>query len=415
MKLLVLSNGHGEDIIAVRIVEQLQKSDRKLEIAALPIVGEGYIYTKNQIPIIGRVQQMPSGGFIYMESDRLWQDVRGGLIPLTIEQIKLVRHWGQTGGVILAVGDIVPLLYAWLSGSNYAFVGTAKSEYYLKDDGNLLPGISTIERFFGSAYFPWERWLLSRDRCKAVFPRDDFTAETLQKWSIPAYNLGNPMMDGIGSNLEDKTPQTSSIKKLSILLLPGSRMPEALDNWEKIINAVSGVIQAFREYQLEFIAAIAPALNSVAFQEYLFSQNWKLIDFLSFMPVNDKRSIGFTKDGVTLWLSQNAYSECLQKSQIAIAMAGTATEQFVGLGKPVVTIPGEGPQFTLTFAQAQTRLLGCSVTLVQNPQQVGRAMVSILNNLEKLSKIKQNGQKRLGDSGAAKRIALCLQKTLLVD
>jgi uncharacterized protein (TIGR03492 family) len=291
-------------------------------------------------------------------------------------------------------------------------VGTAKSEYYLKDDGGLLPDISTIERFFGSAYFPWERWLLSRDRCKAVFPRDDLTTKTLQKWSIPAYNLGNPMMDGIASNLEKFPPQTRDIKKLSILLLPGSRMPEALANWEKIINAVSGVIQTFREYQLEFIAAIAPALNSVAFQEYLFSQNWKFIDFLSFMPVNDKQSVGLTKDGVTLWLSQNAYGECLQQSQIAIAMAGTATEQFVGLGKPVITIPGEGPQFTPTFAQAQTRLLGCSVTLVQNPQQVASAMTSIINDPEKLAKIKENGEKRLGNPGAAQRIALCLQKTL---
>ena len=129
MKLLVLSNGHGEDRIAIRIVEQLQSITQELELAALPIVGEGYVYKKSNIPIIGRVKQMPSGGFIYMGGNPLWQDLKGGLIKLTIEQVKVVRQWGQSGGLILAVGDLVPLLYAWLSGGNYAFVGTAKSEY----------------------------------------------------------------------------------------------------------------------------------------------------------------------------------------------------------------------------------------------------------------------------------------------
>ena len=137
MKLLVLSNGHGEDKIAVRIIEQLQIVTN-LELAALPIVGQGYAYSKSNIAIAGRVQQMPSGGFIYKGGNPLWQDLRGGLIELTLEQIKVVRQWGRDGGVILAVGDIVPLLYAWLSGANYAFVGTAKSDYYLRDETGWL-------------------------------------------------------------------------------------------------------------------------------------------------------------------------------------------------------------------------------------------------------------------------------------
>jgi len=42
--------------------------------------------------------------------------------------------WGD-----LSRGDIVPLLFAWLSGATYAFVGTAKSEYYLRDEAGPLP------------------------------------------------------------------------------------------------------------------------------------------------------------------------------------------------------------------------------------------------------------------------------------
>ncbi|MEM6612904.1 MAG: lipid-A-disaccharide synthase-related protein, partial [Cyanobacteria bacterium P01_C01_bin.72] len=197
MKLLVLSNGHGEDIIAIRIIERLLQNFPKLEITALPIVGRGYAYQKLHIPLASRVQQMPSGGFIYQGGSPLWQDIRGGLLGLTLEQIRIVRQWGKTGSKILAVGDIVPLLYAWLSDTDYAFVGTAKSEYYLRDESGWLPQTSWQERKFNSVYLPWERWLMSCDRCRGVFPRDSLTTEVLQQWSIPAYDLGNPMMDGL--------------------------------------------------------------------------------------------------------------------------------------------------------------------------------------------------------------------------
>ncbi|MGL5835667.1 MAG: lipid-A-disaccharide synthase-related protein, partial [Waterburya sp.] len=134
MKLLVLSNGHGEDLIATRIIERLLPDIAELEITALPIVGQGYAYRNLNLPLAGRVQQMPSGGFIYQGGHPLWQDLRDGLIPLTLEQISLVRQWGKQEGKILAVGDIVPLLYGWLSKADYAFVGTAKSEYYLRNE-----------------------------------------------------------------------------------------------------------------------------------------------------------------------------------------------------------------------------------------------------------------------------------------
>ena len=42
-------------------------------------------------------------------------------------------------------------------------------------------------------------------------------------------------------------------------------------------------------------------------------------------------------------------------------MAGTAAEQAIGLGKPVIQIEGKGPQFTKSFAEAQRLLLGKNV------------------------------------------------------
>ncbi len=96
-------------------------------------------------------------------------------------------------------------------------------------------------------------------------------------------------------------------------------------------------------------------------------------------------------------------------------MAGTATEEFVGLGKPAIIMPGEGPQFTYAFAEAQSRLLGCSIIMVDKANEVSQAISQVINNPQQLQQIAANGKRRMGESGAAQRIALSLCKTLLKE
>jgi uncharacterized protein (TIGR03492 family) len=407
MKLLILSNGHGEDAIAARIAEKLQLTPNPPELAILPLVGEGHAYRGLNIPLIGRVKKMPSGGFVYMDSRELWRDLQGGLLQLTFAQFQSIRQWGQEGGKILAVGDILPLIFAWLSEAEYAFVGTAKSEYYLRDENGWLASTSALERSLGSDYFPWERWLMSRQKCKAVFPRDSLTSQNLQQFSIPTFDLGNPMMDG----LEVTTKSfLDNPKPLTILLLPGSRSPEAERNWQLILQAVNEILQQFTHQEICFLAAIAPSLSLEPLNLALFTQQWQEINInLADIPIDDSQAIGFEKSNAKLFLSQQAYGDCLHLSDMAIAMAGTATEQFVGLGKPVFSLPGEGPQFTSNFAKRQTYLLGESVIFVNNVGEIGKALKSILNSPEKRQAIAENGKKRLGEPGAATRIANCLR------
>lgn len=413
MEILVISNGHGEDVIALSIIKALKQFPKVAKISALPLVGTGYAYEKANIPIIGTVKTMPSGGF-NQEFNQLWRDVNGGLLTLTYHQYQTIKQWGQKGGNILAVGDILPLLFAWLSGGEFAFVGTAKSDYYLRDETGWLTSTSPIERWLESMYFPWERWLMTRLACRGVFVRDSLTAQILQKWSIPVYDLGNPMMDQFSVNPSVTVPSES--EPLIILLLPGSRMPEAQQNWQLILEAVKGVIEASSKRSLLFLAAITPSFNTVPFQEDLIEKGWtKEGDRICPLSIRDPQSILFTQGNATLIISQQAYQTCLQLAHIGIAMAGTATEQFVGLGKPVITFPGEGPQFTQKFAQNQTRLLGCSVTLVDTPQQVGNSITLLINDPQQLQKIAENGQKRLGTPGAAQRIAHCLVNECFID
>jgi uncharacterized protein (TIGR03492 family) len=433
LQLLVLSNGHGEDIVAVRILEELQRQANPPDIFALPLVGEGRAYQKLNIPLIGSTRAMPSGGFIYMDGGRqLVRDVRGGLLQLTLSQILAIRRWvksqQQLGNqsAILAVGDIVPLLLATFSGANYAFVGTAKSEYYVRDEVGLLPRKTKgayWENFSGSIYHPWERWLMSRRRCQAVFLRDSLTTKILKKWPIPAFDLGNPMMDGLEPTFSTQRFYSADVQQqeisrpLIVTLLPGSRPPEAYMNWEIIMVAVSALMASFRERDFVFhtsgtlvlLGAIAPGLDSNILCQTLNIQGWRPHSE-SPIAFHDPDVLIFKQKNAYLMLTQQGYNDCLHLADLAIAMAGTATEQFIGLGKPAIAIYGQGPQYNPGFAEAQSRLLGASLILVDQPGKVPKVVQSLFSNPDSLQLIADNGTQRMGKPGAARRIADCLQE-----
>ncbi len=451
MKLLCISNGHGEDVIARRILTPLRANDPNLHLAALPIAGTGRAYQTAGIPIIGPTQVLPSGGFLNRDPKQLARDVQKGLLALTRSQLSTIKTWAKTGDAILAVGDIVPLLFAYLSGLPYAFVGTAKSEYWLRDEQGKLPVTKLwdrLEGWSGSVYLPWERWLMSSDRCRAVFVRDALTAKQLQQLGVAARYEGNPMMDslspngkltdlltdlrvsasqtmsqqiqssllkkleGSGLNSPDKARATAlyvthkqqPVTPLTIALLPGSRQPEAYENWENMLAAVPSLSAAFANRPLILLAAIAPSLSVE-----------KLQASLSIWKSHSGSYPTFTHQNITLLLITDAYADCLEQSEIAIATAGTATEQFVGLGKPAVTLPGNGPQFTPAFATVQAKMLGPSVQMVSQADEIGGAIAKTIRDPDRLQLIYQNGKQRMGESGAGDRIAQQLTKALLVD
>lgn len=408
-RLLCLSNGHGEDAIAIRILRQLKRLEPQVELTALPLVGRGEAYESLSVPIIGAVRQMPSGGFIYMDGAQLWQDLRGGLLGLTLAQLRVVRRWSRKGGTILAVGDIVPLVFAWLSGMPYAFVGTAKSDYYWRDEAGWLPQTSPWERSMGSVYLPWERWLMGRRRCLGVFPRDTLTAQGLG--SLPrVFDVGNPMMDDIvaESPIREEDEDTRALR---IVLLPGSRPGEATRNWQLILEAVASLIGVFPRRSLVFLAAIAPSLDRASFCQILATMGWQpQPDLNCVVEAPDGLKFGYEK--ASLLLTQQAYHSCLLAADVGIALAGTATEQLVGLGKPAIATPGKGAQYTPAFAEAQTRLLGPSLTLVPQPEAVGVALRDLLTDADRFQLAAENGRRRMGEAGAALRIASHLQSML---
>ncbi|MEL6352467.1 MAG: lipid-A-disaccharide synthase-related protein [Cyanobacteria bacterium J06627_28] len=414
MKLLCISNGHGEDVIALRILDALRQLNVNVELFALPISGVGSPYQNADIEIIGPTQAMPSGGFINRDAKQVVRDVQGGLLSLTRSQQTAIKSWrtqNPKNAAILAVGDIVPQIFAHLSGLPYVFVGTAKSEYWLRDDDGKRPAKTLWERlegWSGSVYLPWERWLMARPSCRATFVRDALTAKTLQQTGIDAQYEGNPMMDGLASEgkldgllVHICESGQENGEPLKIVILPGSRSPEAYENWGNILAALPGLIAAFPDRHIVLLGAIAPTLSPD-----------KLPATANTWQHQSKPYSTFTHQNVTLLLISDAYNDCLHQADIAIATAGTATEQVVGLGKPVITLPGDGPQFTKAFATVQAKMLGPSVRMVETAEDVGSAIAAIISNPALMEQIRQNGKQRMGESGAGKRIAEQLIKAL---
>jgi uncharacterized protein (TIGR03492 family) len=371
-RLLILSNGHGEDAIGATLVPALQAHGFALE--ALPIVGEGQAYQRLNIPILGPTQPMPSGGFIYGRPAALAQDLASGLMGLTLSQIAAVRENRRRFSGVVAVGDIVVLAFAWLMQAPYVLVGCAKSDYYLAG----RPG----------SYMWHERLLLRHPRCGGVFPRDAVTTANLVLQGIAAQYLGNPMMDGLVPTGSLLPPGPGGP---TIALVPGSR-PEASKNFALLAEAAAAIHLAAPGLPPRLLAAIAPGLPLDSFA----ASGWTA----------PNPTLRVHAQGACIHLLPGAFSDIAHASDLAIAMAGTATEQLVGLGKPVISLPGEGPQFTFAFAEAQTRLLGESVQLLpRDPQFVSTQAWAWLGDLPRLERAAANGRIRMGPPGASGRIA----------
>lgn len=407
MKILCISNGHGEDGIALQILRSLRQAEANVVTYALPIVGKGDAYQRSGIPLVGPTKILASGGFLYMDSQQLVRDLKSGLVGLTLGQLRAIRSWVKSErGCVLAVGDIVPLLFAWWSGVPYAFVGTAKSEYYLRDESGPLARPTwqgKQESAAASVYLPWERWLMARRRCRGVFPRDRLTTERLHRWRIPAFNLGNPMMDDLQPRVRLQWEHSDAAATLTVALLPGSRPPEVYHNWQVMLETCHA--WAKTDKPVSFLAAIAPSVATETLESALLQQGWQRAKTSLENPHRAGPYPTYALGKLKLALVSDAYPACLHQADLGVAMAGTATEQLVGLGKPVVTLPGRGPQFTPAFAEAQTRLLGCSILHQSDPAHVPRVVQQLMGDRPRLEQIQANGIRRMGPPGAADRIA----------
>jgi uncharacterized protein (TIGR03492 family) len=418
-RLLVLSNGHGEDLIALRLIEALQQRRQAgaegaprpapLTVAVLPLVGEGGAFAAAEqqglLQRVGPRQTLPSGGFSNQSLVGLLADLGAGLGPLSWRQARLVRRWGRRGDPVLAVGDLLPLLLAWASGGPYGFIGTPKSDTTWASDPPVgwggTPLADAYHRAKGSEWDPWEWALMAQRRCRLVAVRDPLTARGLRRHGVAALAPGNPMMDGLLS--APLPPWLEGRRRL--LLLPGSRMPEALRNLRRLLAALP---PAPREPMTVLLttgsrpsgAELAAPLAEAGFQPQP-------------IPPGSGAAAAWGRGALQVLHAPAGFTAWAGWGEVGLATAGTACEQLVGLGVPALSLPGPGPQFQAGFARRQSRLLGGAVHPCHDARELGERLERLLADGEERRRLGAIGRRRMGPAGGSARLAALIEARLL--
>ncbi len=383
-RILFLSNGHGEDLSGSLLAKQLVKSGYGVD--ALPIVGRGIHYEKEKIKIIGNTKEFSTGGIGYNSFKGRLTEIFGGEIIYLLKRLFLTYKIRKKYDYFFVVGDIVPVFFAWICKKDFFTYLVAYSSHY---EGKLK--------------LPWpSKFFLLSKKVKKIYTRDFLTANDLTlQLKKEVYFLGNPFMDKFFSR--DKELKKS---EFSIGLLPGSRFPEILDNFVLILEVLEGLSDLSYFQKIQFNFAIVNALSSSKISEILKNRKWVYLE-----KINDKDLLKFQYKSLKVNLYWNAFDEILVKSRCCISMSGTAAEQAIGLGKPIIQIEGKGPQFTKSFAEAQRRLLGkyvfCASNYKNKNDQINQTIKLIIKviyliklNKKFLISCNQNAKKRLGENKA---------------
>ena len=127
-RLLLLSNGHGEDLSGALLGRALQAEGH--DIAALPLVGKGQPYRDAGIGLIGGTQEFSTGGLGYTSlQGRLTELVQGQVVYLLGRLIRLLRI-AKRFDLVVVIGDVIPVMAAWLSRRPVATYLVAYSSHY---------------------------------------------------------------------------------------------------------------------------------------------------------------------------------------------------------------------------------------------------------------------------------------------
>jgi len=374
-------------------------------IEVMPLVGEGKTFDdlrSKKITKIGFQKVLPSGGFSNQSVRGFWNDLKEGML------IYLFKNWLELikkpkDFQILAIGDLLPLFYAWSSQCDFGFIGTPKSDYtWMSGPGHSISDF--YHKLKGSEWDPWEMCIMKSHLCKFVIVRDEITSRNLKNKKIDAQFLGNPMMDFLQEESIEDNILDNYVK---IILLIGSRFPEAYNNLNIFLNYLDDFY--FSRKCLIFIP-LSTNTNLLEIEKQIIKYHFVKKKSSSF-------SIGeqsvWLKDKMTLLLGKNKFNNWAYLAEVGLANAGTATEQICGLGIPALSLPGKGPQFTRSFAKRQQRLLGGSVYLCNSKDIFHKRLINLLENKKFRFSQGQIGKERMGAPGASKRIADFINLKLL--
>ena len=177
-RILLLSNGHGEDLSGSLLAKYFVKKGDLVH--ALPIVGDGENYKKVNIRIIGKTKKFRTGGIGYNSFRGRMFEIFGGQIIYFLKKLYLSYKLRNKYDFYLVIGDIVPIFFAWFAKKDFFTYLVAYSSHY---EGRLK--------------LPWPcKFFLISKYAQKIYARDFLTANDLSKQLSKRVSfLGNPFMD----------------------------------------------------------------------------------------------------------------------------------------------------------------------------------------------------------------------------
>ncbi len=375
---LFVSNGHGEAAIAERIAVELAALRPDLRLDHLALVGD---VPSESLRDVGPRAAMPSGGLIAMGNVRnIVRDVRAGLLGLTLAQRRFLHAVrGEYAGVV-AVGDAFALMMALQTRTPAVFVGTAKSV-------DVAP------------YGAFEERLLRR--AVARFVRDAPTAQRLERHGLRVEPPANVIADLFATPDDARADAAVEGFTEPIVLFPGSRTGAyasaafLLDVARRVARARPGA---------GAVLSVARGLDAGEFEAIARRCGWDV-------AATPDKAIPFTlasagRIGARAW--RGTIGPLLRRATLVLGQAGTANEAAAAAGVPVVAFepPGRDSGW---YRKRQSGLLGDAMTVLPAESESAAAGVSaLLDDPARRARMAAAGKARIGESGAARRVAECI-------
>lgn len=365
MRVLVISNGYGEDAMAAFLARELSRHVDLVE--ALPTVGPGKSYD-GICEIVGPRGDLASEG--HRKVGSLIKDFQHGLAFTAICHTKFMRDNKGRWDKVVTVGDIIgPLL---------SFAGGYKVDLH----------IDVYNSGYARQYSIVEKQTLKRTT-KKVLCRDDILAGSLRAADIDAGFAGNLMMDTVPTLDVDISPLVKD--KIAVTLLPGSRehAPKLFATEMDAINRLS------QRYPLVVFVPVAQgvdvgALIQKAGLRNLIEQNLIGKEHLAIAATFDQTEVHFFDKGV---------GTLAERSRVVVGQAGTAGFQSAGLGIPVIAlVPDDArPQ----RVRRNERLMGESrITSPVDALQLANKLEPLLKDADDAKRRGKIGIERMGPPGA---------------
>jgi uncharacterized protein (TIGR03492 family) len=376
MRILFVSNGHGEASVADRIATELQALDPNCQLDHLALVGDG---VSESLRDVGPRRAMPSGGLIAMGNVRnILRDLGSGLLGLTRAQFQFLRKARGYYSVAVAIGDTYALLMASVARAPTVFVGTAKSV-------TVAPYGALEERLLrGTA---------------ACFVRDEATAACLAAHRVRVEPAANVIVDLFAVDDDPRAERAAEGFEPVLALFPGSRA-SAYEDGVFLLQVTHELARGLPS--LGAVLSVARGLDDERFIASALRAGWDVS-----RSADSVTPFALSIDGrerVRAW--RGSLGPVLRRATLVLGQAGTANEAAAAAGVPVVAFESERDRKGMWYRRRQRGLLGEALAVF--PASLDEALAGVrelLGDVSRRERMAASGRSRMGPPGAARRIA----------